>query len=668
MSTAPAQEIVRWQRHDSLCRVNNVAVAHGTPTGYLISLAGDLTTWRWEGTAWTRLSPSATPPATGILGEGPEGPICLTSSGTWVWRGATWELRTPTVPTLGLITNNQGMGNRAAICVSQYETWVYANSSSPWTRAPSMNPPSMGLVFITPGLSSDEIIGVGNGTWRWNYSSMTWTQVAPLPVANPYGLSRGGVAHQPTLFSSAGVHRWNGAWSLFSSRPSPYGNYSRQQSTPGQFECVMADGTTTVWNENQFGQPVWSVAYSGGPRPPDAYDTALAFHPRMNRLVAFGSNTYAPTLTYERSGTRWTASLTSPAPTNRHGPAMAFDPSTDNLILYGGYRYDQSAPYYQDTWLWNGTTWSQQHPSVNPGPRRGHRMATAPDRAVVYLFGGWGATNDLWAWSSPNWTRLSPSGTAPTARSDCGLAYDEARRRLVLFGGTGPGALGDTWEWDGTTWAHRQPSRLPSPRSRCSMAYDRVSRKCLLFGGYDTQGNVLSDTWSWDGVTWRSEQVPAPTSAFPVGGAVFDSELSRVVALAGSEFGYQGQYLTTVWERTVERASQGAGSALSLTCTSPIRINTQLCFQVQNPAGAAALLISPSSPLVLPLGQPLFCSTQLLLVDPATTIAIPVSGNPGTACVNLHPEHLYGAISCQGVALAAGCLDLSNALHIVVQP
>ena len=33
------------------------------------------------------------------------------------------------------------------------------------------------------------------------------------------------------------------------------------------------------------------------------------------------------------------------------------------------------------------------------------------------------------------------------------MAYDEARRRVVLFGGDGEaGMLDDTWEWNGRQW------------------------------------------------------------------------------------------------------------------------------------------------------------------------------------------------------------------------
>jgi len=34
------------------------------------------------------------------------------------------------------------------------------------------------------------------------------------------------------------------------------------------------------------------------------------------------------------------------------------------------------------------------------------------------------------------------------------MAYDEHRRRVILFGGDDDsGLLGDTWEWNGREWA-----------------------------------------------------------------------------------------------------------------------------------------------------------------------------------------------------------------------
>jgi hypothetical protein len=60
--------------------------------------------------------------------------------------------------------------------------------------------------------------------------------------------------------------------------------------------------------------------------------------------------------------------------------------------------------------------------------------------------------NDLWSWDGTTWRLLAESG--PPARAMGALAYDEARDRLVLFGGRRgwPDDLNDTWEWDGRAW------------------------------------------------------------------------------------------------------------------------------------------------------------------------------------------------------------------------
>ena len=55
---------------------------------------------------------------------------------------------------------------------------------------------------------------------------------------------------------------------------------------------------------------------------------------------------------------------------------------------------------------------------------------------------------------------------APLMRNRDGpaLAYDAARGRVVLFGGSGGGYLADTWEWDGNDWIQRTPSNSPCGR------------------------------------------------------------------------------------------------------------------------------------------------------------------------------------------------------------
>jgi hypothetical protein len=75
-------------------------------------------------------------------------------------------------------------------------------------------------------------------------------------------------------------------------------------------------------------------------------------------------------------------------------------------------------------------------------------------QGVVLLYGGHPLTNDAledtWTWDGSNWTQLL-ADSPPGPLNYSGGAYDAARGRVVMFGGsTGKPAgvrLADTWEW-----------------------------------------------------------------------------------------------------------------------------------------------------------------------------------------------------------------------------
>src|SRR5688500_10795432 len=74
----------------------------------------------------------------------------------------------------------------------------------------------------------------------------------------------------------------------------------------------------------------------------------------------------------------------------------------------------------------------------------------------------------------------------PGPRWGHAMAYDEARDRVVVFGGQRDRstALGDTWLWDGESWTRGAESG-PTPRSYAAMAYDRKRARAVLYGGRD---------------------------------------------------------------------------------------------------------------------------------------------------------------------------------------
>jgi hypothetical protein len=81
------------------------------------------------------------------------------------------------------------------------------------------------------------------------------------------------------------------------------------------------------------------------------------------------------------------------------------------------------------------------------------------------------------------------------------MTYDSARHRTVLFGGynsfTGS-IFGDTWEWDGVRWTQVDSTGPTPARSTTAMAYDKARGKAVLFGG-STDTVLLQDTWEWRG-------------------------------------------------------------------------------------------------------------------------------------------------------------------------
>ena len=63
---------------------------------------------------------------------------------------------------------------------------------------------------------------------------------------------------------------------------------------------------------------------------------------------------------------------------------------------------------------------------------------------------GWVVLGSTCPGQQPTWTQIRPA-TSPSARHSHAMAYDLARQRTVLFGGTAYfGGLhqADTWEWE----------------------------------------------------------------------------------------------------------------------------------------------------------------------------------------------------------------------------
>lgn len=224
----------------------------------------------------------------------------------------------------------------------------------------------------------------------------------------------------------------------------------------------------------------------------------------------------------------------------RAGHSLVFDPERREVLLFDGYPTEPTPPARAEIWSWTGSRWRRISAD---GPVPGSLSTAVYDtaRKRVMVFGGISSLNAsaiessgaVWEWDGQRWEQREFSG-GPGPRDHHAAAYDETRRRVVVYGGhqgdgNRPLATG-TWEWDGERW-HQFAAAEPGPRGHLAMAYDPVRKRVLLHGG-SAGRRTYADTWAWDGQAWTkiADEAPGPRSRHRM---AFDSARGRMVMHGG---------------------------------------------------------------------------------------------------------------------------------------
>jgi hypothetical protein len=266
--------------------------------------------------------------------------------------------------------------------------------------------------------------------------------------------------------------------------------------------------------------------------PPARCSAAMVYDPAMGATLLYGGNTYATLFgdTWEFSEAKgWMQLTPGVSPPPLQGASLAYDATTETVVLFGGglTHIGESPSESNQTWTWDGVTWTQQFPPVSPSARSWNAtngMVFDSQLGKVVLFGAYSAgtpMNDTWEWDgkSKTWTQQFPANS-PSPRTAT-LAYDAATSEVMIFGGNGPGgAYGDTWTYNGMDWVQQQPVTSPSARTDNGLAFAPVIKQVVLFGGLtggceDCGQGRLNDTWLWDGSNWSQVQTaanPEPSS------------------------------------------------------------------------------------------------------------------------------------------------------------
>lgn len=217
----------------------------------------------------------------------------------------------------------------------------------------------------------------------------------------------------------------------------------------------------------------------------------------------------------------WSELQTDTTPPARRSHAMAYDDSNNVVIVFGGFG---NGSHLADTWALDvkTRTWENMAPVNPPSPRAATTMVHDGVSGKMIIFGGFGlghsvVSNETWSYTyaSNSWSRIE-TRDAPSERASYGMALDEKRRELVLFGGfTERGYFNDVWVYDIATqeWHSKDlTGEVPAPRGAMSFVYDKKNDHFVMYGGFSDSG-FYSDTWILDPAdeTWKKhEALSAP--------------------------------------------------------------------------------------------------------------------------------------------------------------
>ncbi len=233
---------------------------------------------------------------------------------------------------------------------------------------------------------------------------------------------------------------------------------------------------------------------------------------------------------------------------------MAYDPAAGQLVLFGG---ETTNNYLNDTWTWNGTTWTQFNPANSPPIRYGASMAYDNRTSQLVLFGG---SNSV-GWLKDTWTYgplQAPSITSSnSARFSVGtpgsltVTTTGVPTPSVSESGSLPSGVTFTDNGDGTA----------------SLAYD---------GSASTTGSFPITVTASNGVTPDASQpfsvIVAPTLAITtptlVPAGTTGTTYSQALTATGGNAPYAWTTTTTGAETGLPPGVTLAGSTLSGTPTA----------------------------------------------------------------------------------------------------
>lgn len=497
-------------------------------------------TWALQRGVWSRIETPAAPPARRLMGAafdrqsgrmiifgGSDGSTTLRD--TWEFDGQTWvqtgsngpEVFNPTLVYDAARGETLMMG-----MATDGATLMYRYTGSGWNRIePAKLPECVNLTTMAFQEHNQKVLLAGGGcingnalgkTWEWD--GETWTE---LTVTGTIG---GVVGHAMTYDPARSETLLFGGSEFGFDRNDTLryrdGRWLRapSSSTPGGrslmvFETDPESGTIWMFGGLNALGDLWRYRFGNWERvvapnqPSTCIFPAGTWDSDRDRLVIVCNDSSV----HEWDGAEWKSfSNLDRKPPIAQWRMFEYDPKLKRSVLYGG-GISQSSYYSNETWTWNGSTWTKVDSRKHPGYRGLSMMFFDETRQQIVLYGGIGRIDregrlvrfaDTWTFDGKDWVEL-PNVSSPPARYGALLGRDPETGLVHMFGGKDENEefIDEHYTWDGTRWTLVAADTEPLSRQNGGLAWDYSLGHLTMFGGY--AGYYLSDLWKLTEEGWR---------------------------------------------------------------------------------------------------------------------------------------------------------------------
>lgn len=195
---------------------------------------------------------------------------------------------------------------------------------------------------------------------------------------------------------------------------------------------------------------------------------------------------------YKWEGGEWqTAGDPMPAYDGYHGNwcygRMVYHAKNQTMLLFG------VGPSRNETWSFDGTSWTQQSPTNVPVGRNNCQMAYDPIREETLMYAGDGYS-DTWVWNGSDWISKTPVSNPPDNTGSYGVTWHPGYQGVVI-----PVSTRELWVWNGVTWRKEATTGLISEGlQNFSVAYHAASAKMIAVSSGSQVKSLKDQSWSFD--------------------------------------------------------------------------------------------------------------------------------------------------------------------------